>query len=59
MMDRMCCPECDSPQNTEQVFLDRWTDEMKETMVCYDCDTQWTNHYDLYDQTVDDTPGGD
>ena len=55
MMERAECPSCGHLE-TEHVHTEWYSDMIKEIRVCSECDTQFTNSYDLFEQTVDDVP---
>jgi hypothetical protein len=55
MTDRRQCPECDS-FNTERVQIGWRTDLVEEIRICNECPTQFTNSFDLFQQSVDDVP---
>jgi len=55
MMDRTECPSCGHFE-TERVHTEWYSDLVEETRICSDCDTQFTNSYDLFEQAVDDVP---
>jgi RNA polymerase subunit RPABC4/transcription elongation factor Spt4 len=55
MMDKKECPNCGYLE-TERVHTEWYSDLVEETRICSDCDTQFTNSYDLFEQAVDDVP---
>jgi hypothetical protein len=55
MNDRRQCPACEG-YDTERVHAEWHTDLVETTRICNDCPTQFTNSFDLFQQSVDDVP---
>ena len=53
MRSRQQCPECRAT-DTERVHTEWYTDMIEETRICDQCDSQFTNSYDLFEQSVDE-----
>jgi hypothetical protein len=48
------CPHCGS-HDTNREWLDFQTDGLVEIRTC-DCETEYTNHYQLFDKDVERSP---
>jgi len=55
-MNRKRCPYCHSYE-TNRVHTEWSTDMVEETRVCDECDVQFTNSYDLFEQETERISG--
>ena len=55
-MNRNRCPCCHSYE-TDRVHTEWSADLVKETRICDQCDVQFTNSYDLFEQETERISG--
>jgi len=53
MRSRRQCPECRTT-DTERVHTEWGQDMVEEVRICDQCRSQYTNKYELFEQSVDE-----